>query len=92
MTLGMGYVCSYSLKQKVNARSSTEAELIGVDDVVSKTQKFMKSQGLEIGHNIVFRENTSAMKLEDNGRTSAGKRKRHFDIKYFYISELIMRK
>ena len=46
MTLGMGSVCSFSLKQKVNARSSTEAELIGVDDVVSKilwTQKFMKN-------------------------------------------------
>ncbi len=95
MTLGMGSVCSYSLKQKVNARSSTEAELISVDDVVSKilwTQKFMKSQGLEIRYNIVFRDNTNAMKLEENGRMSAGKRTRHFDIKYFYISDLIQRK
>jgi len=89
MTLGMGSMCSYSLKQKVNSRSSTEAELIGVDDVVSKmiwTQKFMKSQGLEIRHNIVFRNNTSAMKLEENGRVSAGKRTRHWrkelEIKY----------
>ena len=71
-------MCSYSLKQKVNARSSTEAELIGVDDFVSKilwTQKFLKSQGFEIRHNIVFRNNTSAMKLEENGRMSAGKRR-----------------
>ena len=36
MTLGKGSVSSYSLKQKVNARSSTEAELIGVDDIMSK--------------------------------------------------------
>jgi len=36
MTLGKESVSSYSLKQKVNARSSTEAELIGVDDLVSK--------------------------------------------------------
>jgi len=95
MTLGMGSVCSYSLKQKVNARSSTEAELIGVDDVVSKilwTRKFLKEQGLEIKQNIVFRDNTSSMKLEENGRMSAGKRTRHFDIKYFYISDLIKRK
>ena len=32
------------------------------------------------------------MKLEENGRMSAGKRTRHFDIKYFYISDLIKRK
>ena len=95
MTLGMGSVCSYSLKQKVNARSSTEAELIGADDVLSKilwTKKFMNYQGLEIRQNIVFRDNTSTMKLEENGRMSAGKRTRHFDIKYFYITDLIKRK
>ena len=82
-------------KQKVNAKSSTEAELIGVDDLVSKilwTKKFLKYQGFEAKHNIVFRDNTSAMKLEEKGRISAGKRTRHFDIKYFYITDLIKRK
>ena len=52
----------------------------------------MKNQGLGIRQNIVFRDNTSTMKLEENGRMSAGKRTRHFDIKYFYISDLIKRK
>jgi len=95
MTLGKGSASSYSLKQKVNARSSTEAELIGVDEIVSKilwTKKFLKYQGFEAKYNIVFRDNTSAMKLEENGRMSAGKRTRHFDIKYFYITDLIKRK
>ena len=95
MTLGMGSVWSYSLKQKVNARSSTEAALIGTDDLLSKilwTKKFMNCQGLGVRQNIVFRDNTSAMKLEENGRMSAGKRTRHFDIKYFHISDLIKRK
>ena len=95
MTLGMGSVCAYSLKQKVNARSSTEAELIGTDDVLSTilwTEKFMNCQGLGMRQNIVFRDNTSTMKLEENGRMSAGKRTRHFDIKYFYITDLIKRK
>ena len=32
------------------------------------------------------------MKLEEKGRMSAGKRTRHFDIKYFYITDLIKRK
>ena len=35
-TLGKGCVISDSTKQKVNARSSTEAELIAVDDKIAK--------------------------------------------------------
>jgi hypothetical protein len=36
MTLGNGAICSISTKQKVNSRSSTEAEFIAVDDVSAK--------------------------------------------------------
>jgi len=31
------------------------------------------------------------MKLELNGKDSSGKRTRHFDIKYFYVTDLIQR-
>ena len=41
---------------------------------------------------IVYRDNTSSMKLEENGRASASKRTRHFNIKYFYVTDLIQRK
>jgi len=50
MTLGKGFVSSYSLKQKMNVRSSNESELIGVDDVVAKiiwTQKILKGKDLK---------------------------------------------
>ena len=49
MTMGSGEVISLSTKQKVNARSSTEAELVAVDDVIAKilwTKKFIEWQGL----------------------------------------------
>jgi hypothetical protein len=36
MTLGSGTFCSIATKQKVNSRSSTEAEFIVVDDVIGK--------------------------------------------------------
>ena len=39
-----------------------------------------------------MRDNISSMKLETNGKASSGKRTRHFDIKYFYITDLIERK
>jgi hypothetical protein len=31
------------------------------------------------------------MKLEQNGKASSGKRTRHFNIKFFYITDLIQR-
>ena len=49
MTLGEGILCSVSTKQKVMSwRSSTEAELIAVDDVISKilwTKLFLRHKG-----------------------------------------------
>jgi len=94
LTLGKGAVTSVSTKQKVNTRSSTESELVGVDDVVAKilwTKQFMEAQGFKVKLNIVYRDNTSSMKLEQNGKSSSGKRTRHFNIKYFYITDLIKR-
>ena len=92
MTLGGGIVISESTKQKVNARSSTQSELIAVDDVLSKviwTKKFIEAQGHQVKANIVFQDNTSTMKLELNGKASSGKRTRHFDIKLFHVTDLI---
>ena len=94
MTLGSGVIASTSTKQKVNTRSSTEAELVGVDDNLSKilwTKLFIEAQGFTVTMNIVYRDNTSAMKLEKNGKASSGKRTRHFNIKLFYITDLISR-
>jgi hypothetical protein len=35
LTLGQGALMSMSLKQKINTKSSTEAELVGVDDAMN---------------------------------------------------------
>ena len=95
MSLGSGIIASTSIKQKVNTRSSTEAELVSIDDVISKilwTKLFIEAQGFTINLNLVYRDNQSSMKLEENGKSSSGKRTRHFEIKYFYITDLIKRK
>jgi hypothetical protein len=95
MTLGNGAICSISTKQKVNSRSSTEAEFIAADNVVSKvlwTKLFLENQGQNTSMNIIYCDNQSAMKMELNGKASSGKRTRHFDITYYYISDLIKRK
>lgn len=92
MSLGRGSTQSVSTKQKVNTRSSTEAELVSVDDVISKvlwTKRFLEAQGYPVKQNVILRDNQSSMKLERNGKASSGKRTRHFNIKYFHITDLI---
>ena len=93
--MGRGAIQSISTKQKINTRSSTEAELVSFDDIVSKvlwTKLFLEAQGYPIEQNLVYRDNQSAMKLELNGKASSGKRTRHFNIKYFFVTDLIHRK
>jgi hypothetical protein len=94
MTLGSGTIRLISAKQKVNTQSSTEAELVGFDDVISKilwSKLFIEAQGFEVKANIVYQDNTSSMPLEENGKASSGKHTHHFHIKFFYITNLINR-
>ncbi|MGI9568221.1 MAG: Ty1/Copia family ribonuclease HI, partial [Desulfobulbia bacterium] len=94
MTLGKGAVQSVSTKQKINTRSSTQAELVSDDDIIAKvlwSKRFLVAQGFKINKNVVYRDNLSTMKLEKNGKASSGKRTRHFHIKYFYITDLLNR-
>ena len=90
--MGNGAIQSISRKQKLNTRSSTEAELIGVDDaavMVLWTKLFMEQQGYEVRKNIIYQDNKSAILLEKNGRKSAGKRSRALNIRYFFITDQI---
>ena len=77
----------------MNSRSSTEAELIGVDDKISKIlwiKRFLEWQGFDVKLNI-YQDNTSTMKIENNGKVSSGKRTRHYDIKKIYVTDLVDR-
>jgi hypothetical protein len=90
MTMGDGAMLVKSSKQKLNSRSSTEAELIGVDDAMTMilwTKLFMEAQGYVIEENIVYQDNKSAILLEKNGRKSAGKRSRAINIRYYFVTD-----
>ena len=124
LTFGHGAVISISTKQKINTKSSTEAELVGVDDILPFNiwcHYFLQWQGLHsqghdneairkltqydvkpnddgtfhttyIGHNnVLYQDNTSSIKLENNGKMSSTKRTRHIHIRYFTITDKIKR-
>jgi Reverse transcriptase (RNA-dependent DNA polymerase) len=92
MSLGKGAVYSSSTRQKINTRSSTEAELVGVEEAMTGivwTRNFLESQGVNVHDNVVYQDNQSAMLLEKNGTASSGKRTRHINIRYYFVKDRI---
>jgi hypothetical protein len=93
--MGKGVLHSRSSKQKINVKSSTEAELVGASDFVPQTiwtRNFIEAQGYEVDDSEFMQDNMSAMKMERNGRQSAGQRSRHINIRYFFIKDRIASK
>ena len=95
MTLGKGCPISMSSKQKINTRSSTEAELVGVNDALTLVlwmRLFLESQGFTITDNVIMQDNQSSVLLERNGKRSSGKRTRHIDMRYYFITDNVKNK
>jgi hypothetical protein len=92
MSYGTGVPISISRKQKLNTRSSTEAELAVVDDVsnlILWTRLFLDEQGYRISRNVVHQDNKSAILLETNGKRCSSKRTRAINIRFFYITDQV---
>ena len=57
--------------QTLNTKSSTEADIVRVGDVLTQviwTQYFLKEKVYNIWENFIYQDNQSAIKLENNGR------------------------
>ena len=92
LTLGRGFPIVSSTKQKLNTRSSTESELVGVDDMMPLilwTRYFLKAQGYKVSDNVIFQDNKSTMLLERNGKASSSRRTKHINVRYFFITDRI---
>ena len=92
LIMGAGTPIATSIKQKMNTRSSTEAELVGVDDVMGHilwTNYFLEAQGYESLDTVLYQDNKSAILLEKNGKLSSGKRTKHINIRYFFITDRV---
>ena len=84
LTRGRGFPINNYTKQKINTRSSTESEIVEVDDclpAVCLSRYFLEAQGYAINANIVFQDNQSAILMEKNGKASSRKRTKHINIR-----------
>lgn len=83
VTLGKGAIFNKSSKQKLVAKSSTEAELIGLSDGLPHVlwmKNFLQAQGYEIGPAIIHQDNKSTIVLAEKGRSTTN-RTRHVSIR-----------
>ena len=94
VSFGKGCPISLSTKQKINTRSSTEAELVGINDAIGMIlwmRNFLEDQGYSVTDNVIHQDNMSTMLLAKNGRKSSGKKTRHIEIRYYFITDNINR-
>ena len=102
LSLGIGSPVSGSSTQKVNTQSTTESELVAVDDAIGYmewTSLYSKDQVKDYPNehplkklgikNIVIQDKTSSIKLVKGGRRVCGSRARGIRIRYFYAHERV---
>ena len=67
---------------------------MGVDDVLTQviwTRYLLKEQGHIIQDNVIYQDNQSAIRLEKNGKQYISKRTRHKNIRYYFITDRIVK-
>ena len=94
MSWGWGVLLTKCQKQKLNTKSSTEGEIVGLSDYLPNViwaRMFLEGQGYILSENIVYQDNMSAMKLELNGKQSSGQKTKHMNNRYFWIKDRVKR-
>eukprot|EP00957_Ditylum_brightwellii_P132772 10124469-Ditylum_brightwellii.AAC.1 len=72
--------------------SSTEAELVGIDNALKYTMwglYFIQAQGFKIKNNILMQDNKLTILMANNGRFSCTKHTKHIKNRYFMIKDKI---
>ena len=93
VSFGRGVLLTKCQKQKLNVKSSTEGEIVGVSDFLPNmiwARMFLSAQGFDLTHNTLFQDNQSAMKIICNGKRSSGPKTKHMDTRYFWIKDRLV--
>ena len=91
--IGQGLLYGKSTKQKLNSKSSTEAELIGVSDGLNPVlwmRLFLIAQGYNMEPIDLRQDNQSTIKMIKSGKTNSEK-SRHIAIRFYFITDNVTR-
>ena len=91
ISLGRGIIYGKSSTQRLNTKSSTESELVGLSDSANQiiwVRNFMSGQGYVMEPAIIYQDNKSTIQLINNGRSNSEKT-RHVNIRYFFLTDRI---
>ena len=69
-----------------------KSELIGIDDAILSIMwllYFIKAQGYDVTHNILYQDNKSPILLATNGRMFSSKRTKHIHHRYFLVKDKV---
>lgn len=88
--LGNSVVEATSVKQKLTAQSSTEAELIALSEAVNTTlwtRSMLEEMGFAQQQTIIYQDNQSALCMAESGKLT--KRSKHIGMRFYNIKDHI---
>ena len=83
---------AHTPSKKITSKSSTEAELIGLNDISGQilwTWNFLIEQGYDVKASTVYQDNKSAIQLASNSILSSSKHTKHIRVRYYFIKDQI---
>jgi len=89
--VGRGVIYAKSGKQRINTKSSTEAELVGLSDMIGQitwTRNLLTEQGYKLPPTPVGQDNLSTIALIKNGKSNS-ERTRHIGIRFFFVKDRV---
>lgn len=95
MSMEIGLIHAKSPMNKINTKSTTEAELVSVGEYLPHNiwfMHFMEAQRYKLKDNVLFQDNKSAILMEKNGRNSCTGNSRHINVRYFWIKDKVDQK
>jgi hypothetical protein len=89
--IGRGPIFCKSSTQKINTKSSTESDLVGLSDSAGQflwARYFLEEQGYSMGPAKIYQDNMSTISMVKNGKSSSD-RTRHIAIRFFFVANRV---
>ena len=92
--IGKGPLYAKSGVQKLNTKSSSEAELVALSDHANQviwTRNFLLGQGYNVGASTLYQDNQSTIAMIRNGKSNSS-RTRHIAIRFYFVADRVATK